>query len=227
MMKIDCMSDLHGELPILEGGDLLIIAGDCTSNDTIPAWNNFFNWVDKQNYRKKIMIAGNHDNFCKSWAVTGNFNDNEYEVMYPDEKRTIEYLCDSGTEFEGLKIHGSPWSLTFPGINPHCTAFTGTEEDLKAKFELIPDDIDILITHTPPKGVLDWNVHGKQCGSESLFKITRNLKNLKLFVFGHIHEAYSMINTNQILEGFPKILASSLPIIVNASIMNEDYEPVN
>jgi Icc-related predicted phosphoesterase len=33
-MIIDCISDLHGAQPKLEGGDLLIVAGDLTARDT-------------------------------------------------------------------------------------------------------------------------------------------------------------------------------------------------
>lgn len=65
-MIIDCISDLHGSLPKLEGGDLLIIAGDLTSNDSDKSWNAFDEWIHKQNYREKILIAGNHDNFLQS-----------------------------------------------------------------------------------------------------------------------------------------------------------------
>ena len=69
-MKITAISDLHGEFPKLPGGDLLIVAGDCTSNDNIHAWNDFFNWLDDQKYTRKILVAGNHDNFCKQWAIS-------------------------------------------------------------------------------------------------------------------------------------------------------------
>lgn len=219
-MKIDVCSDLHGHYPDLPGGDLLIVGGDLTARDTFPEYCQCFSWIAKADYKKKIIIGGNHDNLLQT--------DDWFAKMTID----FEYLCDSGTEFEGLKIYGSPWTKTFEGMNPHCKAFTcDKEEELAEKWALIPDDIDILITHSPPKGILDWNFEGKQCGSESLLKKSRELKNLKLFCFGHIHEAYSMINTNQMLDSPLMNLThskpSSLPIIVNASHVNEFYQPVN
>ena len=234
-MIIDCISDLHGHYPELEGGDLLIVAGDLTARDTQEEYMEFDDWIYEQNYMHKIVIAGNHDNklMCDDPFLDG------YLGITP------EYLCDSGleiwTEYEitkwgtrpapnakKLKIWGSPWTKWFEGVNPHCTAFMlKTEEELAEKWAMIPSDTDILITHSPPKGILDWNKHGKQCGSDSLWERSKEMKNLKLFVFGHIHEAYSMINTSQLFHGFPEIKAKSLPIIVNASHVNERYEPVN
>jgi Icc-related predicted phosphoesterase len=208
MVIIDCISDLHGEYPELEGGDLLIVAGDLTSNDTDKAWVNFENWIYNQSYKEKIIIAGNHDNFLSSIE--------EHRMYRYWDKVGVTYLCDSGTEFEGLKIWGSPWSLSFPGINPHCTAFTGNEEELEEKYKLILDDIDILITHCPPNGILDATKRSKKhVGSISLRNHVMDRIKPKLHVFGHIHEwggeIIDLITTK----------------FVNASIMNEDYEPVN
>ncbi len=220
-MEITAISDLHGYYPELEGGDLLIIAGDITARDKIPEWNEFFNWLDQQNYERKIMIAGNHDNFCKSWCTS---DDSIYDSLLG--RPSLTYLCDSGTEFEGLKIWGSPWSLKFEGINPHCMAFTGTEEELAEKFALIPDDIDILITHSPPYGILDkikprirprfeYMCH---VGSKSLgLEIGLRKKPPKLWVWGHIHEAY----------GEDLVVREKPCKMINASIVDEDYEHVN
>jgi 3',5'-cyclic AMP phosphodiesterase CpdA len=60
-MKIDCISDLHGFQPKLEGGDLLIVAGDLTARDTVEEYITFNSWLSDQNYDRKIIIAGNHD----------------------------------------------------------------------------------------------------------------------------------------------------------------------
>jgi Icc-related predicted phosphoesterase len=223
-MKIDCISDLHGahdeiDLP---GGDLLLIAGDLTSNDSSPAWIDFYAWLEKQDYRKIIYIAGNHDNLLLDTIPTKE----ALELLNGDENcpdDRIEYLCDSGTEFEGLKIWGSPWSLTFKGINPHCMAFTGRECDLREQFELIPKDTDILITHSPPLGimddVIDWHIGKFSAGSSSLRRLFYGGKlKPRLHVFGHIHEGYGHI---------AKMLDFSGVQFVNASIMNKNYEPVN
>lgn len=206
-MIIDCISDLHGYYPELEGGDLLIVAGDLTASDLPKEHYGFLSWIGHQNYKKKIWIAGNHDNFLR-------------EVKYSQLKSDFEYLCDSGTEFEGLKIWGSPWTKTFKRMNPHCKAFTcDTEEELAEKWDLIPDDIDILVTHGPSFGNFDWiknqngNV-GPSVGSVSLWLKCLKIRP-KLHVFGHIHEAYGQaIHHNGIK-------------LVNASYVNEYYKPVN
>ena len=211
-MIIDCISDLHGAFPQLDGGDLLIVAGDLTACDTFKEQGVFAGWLSMQNYTKKIFISGNHDNTLLGIKPYDFVSDN------------ISYLCDTGTEFEGLKIWGSPWSLWFHGINPHCKAFTGKEKDLQKKWRIIPADTDILISHSPPYGILD-SITPRLCeigdlnvGSVSLRNLVTSvgmLPNLKLHVFGHIHEHGG------------KMVDTCIVKFVNASIMNEYYEPVN
>ncbi len=208
-MIIDCISDLHGHYPKLEGGDLLILAGDLTAKDTQEEYRIFDDWIYEQNYTHKIVIAGNHDNklMCDDPFLDG------YLGIHP------EYLCDSGTEFEGLKIWGSPWTKWFPEVNPKCTAFMlKTEEELAEKWAMIPVDTDILVTHSPPYGILDTTVRRERVGSKSLqMKQYKDLSKLKLWVMGHIHESYGIDPPGRI-EGCQ---------IVNASHVNERYEPVN
>lgn len=217
-MIVDCVSDLHGNAPELEGGDLLILAGDYTANDSFSGWMRFFDWLDKQKYTKKVVIAGNHDNFAQSWAISGTFDDRAYEQIYPGEKPAFDYLCDSGLVYEGLKIWGSPWTSRFPGINPHCCAFTGENDDeISPKFDLIPSDTDILITHSPPFTIRDTTNRGQQVGSSSLMAHHISRLRPKLWVFGHIHEAYGQEGPYQ--WGGTKY--------VNASHVNEKYQPVN
>lgn len=181
-MIIDAISDLHGFLPKTQGGDLLIVAGDLTANDSAEGYLKFFIWIAKQQYRKKIVIAGNHDMQIHKKKIPMASN------------ADFQYLQDSGTEFEGLKMWGSPWTKTFWGINPHCTAFTvDSETKLERKWNKIPDGIDILITHSPPFGVLDQVKRGnledriERTGSECLYGAVHRIKP-KLHFFGHIHE---------------------------------------
>jgi len=218
---VDCISDLHGYYPKLQGGDLLIVAGDLTARDEAWEYIEFGSWLNQQTYRKKIVIAGNHDNIAQ-----------KAEPFINPETDEWEYLCDSGTEFEGLKIWGSPWTKTFPNMNPHCKAFTvDTEEELAIKFSLIPKDTAVLITHSPVYEVLDkvkrYNSKGswdpkkdsyEHVGSKSLQKHLDWDFCLQLHVCGHIHEGYGEV------KGQTGIFSYHY---VNCSIMNEIYEPIN
>jgi Icc-related predicted phosphoesterase len=137
------------------------------------------------------------------------------------EKPDFEYLCDSGTEFEGLKIWGSPWTPVF--FNWHFMKKRG--EEIKKQWDLIPDDIDILITHGPPFGILDVSglssrrkPGGFHCGCKDLTQTLERLTKLKLHVFGHIHDGYGKMAIGHKGREFT---------CVNASIMDEDYNPVN
>jgi len=200
-MIIDCISDLHGKLPELEGGDLLIIAGDIQGSKGIMDLESFFNWVQAQSYRKKVAIAGNHDTILQA----DGFAVNNFAQC------GVDYLFDSSTEFEGLKIFGSPWSLWFHGVNPHCKAFMTSENELIRKYQLIPEDTNILVTHTPAYGSLDQLDEGKLVGSLALKDRIMQLRQLDLHVCGHIHEARGRITTPH------------KPIQINASILDENY----
>jgi Icc-related predicted phosphoesterase len=243
-MIIDCISDLHGYYPPLEGGDLLIVAGDLTAHDYVDEHDDFEEWLENQSYKKIIFIAGNHDNFIKRKHF-----DYMYESAIPFKR---QYLCDSGIEFEWeepdleygyedrkhktavldgplmlktkkFKIWGSPWSKTFDGMNPKAMAFTvNTEEELAEKFAQIPDDTDILVCHTPFLHMLDQNMDGYHCGSMALRDAIDRVKP-RLFVCGHIHEQGGSL----IVYKQPGIGTENNTICVNASHVNEYYRPVN
>lgn len=230
-MIIDCISDLHGHYPKLEGGDLLIVAGDLTARDEEMEYFKLFQKLSYENYKKIIVIAGNHDNCLQK---------DDYTISFAiDNQEIFEYLCDSGTEFEyeveieeehkfkglikykvkrKLKIWGSPWTPWFHGVNPKCKAFMISESKLKAKWALIPDDIDILITHGPPYGKLDKTDWG-HCGSITLDERVKQIRP-KFHIFGHIHEGYHEYG-GTLVDGGPLVQ------YFNVSHVNEHYQPVN
>ena len=173
-MIIHAISDLHGYKPPLDGGDLLIIAGDLTARDTLKEYAEFTNWLLKLPYRNKVVIGGNHDNLLEkgSFAIEGE---------------GVHYLCDSGVEIEGLKLWGSPFTARFTGQNPDCVAFSVKSDfQLRDHFDLIPKDLDILVTHSPPYWILDGCPNG-MVGSQELYKAISRAKP-KVCFFGHIHE---------------------------------------
>ena len=155
-MIIDAISDLHGEFPELKGGDLLLLGGDYTRTGKLKEWMHFFAWLKCQPYTHKVMIAGNHDEFLLK---------NEDDAFI---SKDFIYLRDNEVTIEGLRIWGSPHSSWFPQVNLKCTTFMMEDRDLECFFNEIPEDIDILLTHTPPYGYLDKNIYGKKCGSKAL-----------------------------------------------------------
>lgn len=230
-MIIDCISDLHGFFPKLEGGDLLIVAGDLTTSDTLGQHGDFKKWLYEQDYRKKIVIAGNHDNHFVG-LPSNPYIFSSYNSKTGEQLSYAEYLCDSGTEFEGLKVWGSPWTKTFEGMNPACKAFTLDTEELSEKWALIPNDTDILITHSPPYGILDQVYYmdydkdqAEHAGSTSLLKRCYGSNGIfpRLHIFGHIHE-----NGGKMTEIGGQLWPSPHPcVLINASHVNERYKPVN
>lgn len=210
-LKITAISDLHGHYPTLEGGDILIIAGDCTANDKALAWGEFFHWFHQTTYTYKILVGGNHDNFFQN-----NFLQ---EVHEPPIDESFYYLCDSGVTIEGIKFWGSPWTKKFTGMNKKCEAFTLNHEyQLNRKFSLIPENVDMLITHGPAFGILDMNDIGDFCGSTTLLEAIERV-NPTYHIFGHIHE-----------QGGKKFRYKMIPkdtICMNVSYLDERYKPIN
>ena len=206
-MRIVCLSDTHNcnEQIDVPSGDILIHSGDATIQGTDQEIIEFIYWFSNLPHKYKIFVAGNHD-----WLFE---IDNRYSRLLLADSGII-YLQDSSTEIDGVKIYGSPWQPRFFdwafNLNRGC--------EIAEKWKLIPDDIDILITHGPPNGILDvvprqgWD---ENSGCEELRKKVEKMAakgRLKLHVFGHIHCGYG--THEQFGVRF-----------VNASNCDEDYLP--
>ena len=100
-------------------------------------------------------------------------------------KINCHVLIDELVEIEGIKIYGSPWTIEF-----YDWAFNLKEENLQMVWGQIPDDIDILLVHSPPYCIFDMtNAPGyprKRIGSKSLKKRIEEVRP-KYVVFGHNH----------------------------------------
>jgi Icc-related predicted phosphoesterase len=209
-MRLALTSDLHGHLPEVPPCDVLLIAGDvCPLEshdlDFQADWlrHRFTRWLRRVPARQTIFIAGNHD-----------FVFDEDPALVADITWPGVYLQDSGCVWEGVRFWGSPWARYLPGW-----AFTAREEDLRRHWERIPTDTQVLLVHGPPQGLGDeviGNISGDllHVGSRTLREALSRLTGLELVVFGHIHEC----------AGFYRL--SGLPL-VNASLMDAAYEPVN
>jgi Icc-related predicted phosphoesterase len=213
-MKIWHISDTHTKEEYLnppKDCDIVIFSGDC-SNPREPSINemqvrDFITWFVNLPIKYKIFVAGNHDTSIEAGYLTrDNF-----------ESVGITYLENSSIEIEGLKIWGSPYTPSF-GIG---WAYNKKREKLHDLWATIPDDTDIIISHGPPKGIMDLAYHkidGKwlleYCGCGALLKRVFQIKP-KLVCFGHIHD-----NEDNLNSGIRQ-LATLTTIFSNGSVVTD------
>ena len=220
IMKIVCISDthsLHHRIPNeLPEGDVLIHAGDCTNVGKESDVRGFIEWFKNiEGFKYKIFIAGNHDfAFEQEPAWLNSYIDPnillESNVMYLEDSE-VEIISE---EFSRpIKVYGSPWQPEF-----YNWAFNlpRNGDVLKDRWNHIPNNTDILITHGPPHGIRDFVVDRSgtlQVGCE-LLRERVDVINPLLHIFGHIHGAYGAAYINN-------------TTFVNASICTERYDPIN
>jgi Icc-related predicted phosphoesterase len=201
MRRFVCLSDTHNyhKQIAVPDGDILIHAGDATGRGTIGEIAAFNEWFAALPHRYKIFVAGNHD-----WLFE---TDNSFARRLLDD--SIVYLQDSFVEIENLKIYGAPWQPRF-----YDWAFNlDRGREMAEKWSLIPADIDVLITHGPPFGILDKTPAGDRAGCEELRKRIEEIRP-RAHVFGHIHHFYGKSEKFGVK-------------FVNASVCDESYAPVN
>lgn len=201
-MKFVFISDSHNKHDGLElpDGDFLIHAGDFSGRGRPEEVAAFMQWFSRQAHRHKICIAGNHD-FMAERDPEG------FRALIPEN---VVYLEDSGAELEGFRFWGSPITPWF--FDWAFNRRRGAE--IQAHWALIPRDIDILITHGPPYGILDVVARdGRPVGCRNLLQTVAEIKP-KAHVFGHIHEACGREEHDGIL-------------FLNASVLDENYVLAN
>lgn len=219
-ISVTFISDTHNkheqiDRDTLPGGDILIHAGDVSSMGYVHEVHMFLRWFDSiSGYDNKIFIAGNHDWFFEQ---QGREMINKTLETFPN----ITYLMDESVEVlsdnyvDNVKIYGSPWQ---PWFRNWAFNLPRGGDELKEKWEEIPNDTDILITHGPPKGILDLNPRDNfECGCERLEEIIWK-KKPKIHVFGHIHSQWGHKEINGIHFFNAAVLSNRY---------NMDYEPIN
>ena len=214
-MLVTLISDTHDQHRSvnLPGGDLLIHTGDfMTSGYSKSQAEDFFKWMEYQDYDDIVFIAGNHDRIMQ----------NEPDAMKGilDGYKCIDYLEDTELVLYGdgpngdlpennIRIYGSPWQ---PEFYDWAFNLPRNGDELKSKWDAIPTNTDILLTHGPAWGILDevYNRRGVHLGCELLTERIAVVKP-KIHVCGHIHSGHGYY-----FDGTTHFF--------NASVLNESYE---
>jgi Icc-related predicted phosphoesterase len=206
-MKIAVVSDTHGLWAGLEypEADLLIFAGDVFgyygNNQKINAaeqlselkrFNTFLGTI-KEKYKSILCIAGNHGFVFKRRL------DEAREAL-----TNATYLQDEATTFEDYKIYGTPWQPWFGGwafnFPDHNANFFRARAHARKRWESIPEDVNILISHSPALGILDETAQGKNVGCQWLKERIDKLSSLTLHLFGHVHAAHGNLDRKGVLH---------------------------
>jgi Icc-related predicted phosphoesterase len=211
-MKIWHISDTHTYHRLLDVPtdiDMVVFSGDC-SNPRDPYTNEpevrgFIDWYSSLKIPVKIFVAGNHDTSIEKRLVTKE----------DFTKHGIIYLENESITIDGIKIFGSPFSPTFG----YGWAFNKDRNKLERIWrKIIDEDVDIVINHGPPKGILDLSFDRagnlERCGDKSLLNRVMEV-NPKLCLFGHIHDSGDIIN-----QGTMK-LSHLDTIFSNGSVMKD------
>ena len=198
-VRLVCISDTHNRQTDLQlpAGDVLVHAGDFTGHGRVDEVAAFADWLRAQPHAHKVVIAGNHD-----WLFE----------RQPARARAMlhgcTYLQDEAAVVAGLRFWGSPWQPWF-----YDWAFNLERgAALRAKWDLIPEGTEVLVTHGPPMGLGDRTVAGEHVGCQDLLEAIARVRP-RVFVCGHIHEGYGTYRAGDTQ-------------VVNASTCDVRYRPI-
>lgn len=204
-MKLVVISDTHNkhsEFGPLPDGDVLIHCGDYSVFGKYEETKNFFDWFSSQKHTHKIVIPGNHE-----VAICPRLN-----KMYNREKDTtlakekiqefkrvnelissfisdnFHFLIDESVTIDNVKFYGTPWCGGERYVMGKWGFFQYNNIIRRQLFDNIPSDTDILISHSPPYGILDV-YRQTNLGCNELLTRVKQIKPI-LHLFGHIHDAY-------------------------------------
>jgi Icc-related predicted phosphoesterase len=214
MIKIRAFSDWHGHDFLRriykdEDCDIVLLCGDAGihESNTHRPWG--YGKAIKSKFPKAtiVMVPGNHDHLQPQETFEG-----------------IDHvLINSEVTVKGLRIYGCPyWESENPDmLNPLCREYlVSNQEAIKACMSLIPRDLDILITHTPPRHILD-GIYEKRFGSPALYnklwKLDAEGQAPRFHFFGHVHA----------MGGTQTKLPSMDTIFFNVALLDENYNMTN
>lgn len=156
--NIFAFSDTHGdhrELQVPGNVDIVICAGDAVEDNLVgDEYDDFIEWYASLPCKWKIFVPGNHELSFELGQADG--------IIQRMTEKGITVLEDAIEDCDGVII----------------ASISG---NASISYEDIPDDIDIVVTHNPPFGILDENM-----GSVNILDFILKVKP-KYHLFGHIH----------------------------------------
>lgn len=211
-VRILHISDTHGLHRCIEDkfpmpdADILIVTGDFTGKGTLDEIEDFNQWLGtlRARYPYIVAICGNHE--YKNMGEAG-----EPLERFLDPRRAKDLLPNAVVlehevvEVLGLRIYGSSWCPWHSASRPGDKRASGSvqrclleqwqasqpegSQDRRHRFDEIPHDVDILLTHGSPFGIMDCCELGTlQWGGSKALREAVQLARPRAHFFGHMHE---------------------------------------
>lgn len=174
-VNITCFSDTHGAIPEIAPCDVLLIAGDILPWGHDPKHTGilaFDKWAHEQPVDLIVYTPGNHDIGLHSYD--------------PSSPKLIN-LCHRNAKYKGLTFSGFDWNYCNdrPDMAELWANMTPYLDVIESKVNLIRP-ADILVSHSPPQGILD-KTGDRNIGCPKLLNFCFEHK-VKYLISGHVHE---------------------------------------
>ncbi|RMZ90811.1 hypothetical protein DV736_g1947, partial [Chaetothyriales sp. CBS 134916] len=235
--RILIISDTHNALPLnthtdahdnshlvpfkwpLPKADVLLHAGDLTSNGKDLQHERALELLTRIDASLKVVIPGNHDitldrdyyadnpHLHASYAKYSPQKLDEIEHLYTGKHAKaagIEYMVEGTRTFDlpngaRFTLYASAYQPEFYswafGYPRHVDRFNPESGDAVNPVTGTTTDatsVDIMLTHGPPLGILDRTFRGDDVGCEHLRRAVERAKP-RMNCFGHIHEAWGAL----------------------------------
>jgi len=186
IVAISDTHDIHNALRIPKC-DLLIFAGDCSENGTKLEIDDFLSWINTLDYELVIIVPGNHDYYFMEMIGTTGIEKLSSNILL---------ISNSIITFKGILIGAYCYALR-PNKWPKnkFDAFLVNQDYFNYRQNRI---VDVLITHFPPKGMLDViynNNSNRPGGLDCINNLVQHLTPM-IHIFGHIHDSRGSFHTN-------------------------------
>lgn len=188
-LRVVVISDTHNQHDrfTLPEGDVLVHCGDFTAAGSDPELRDFDRWLAGLPFEHKLIVAGNHEYWMDGTGA-------RIEALI----RHGRVLMDELVEIAGRRFYGMSW----------VSRGGGPSAD---RFDRIPAELDMLLTHEPPFGVLDRTLQDQHLGCPELLGAVQLLRPRR-HAFGHIHE-----NAGETEQDGTRF--------INACVVDELYRP--
>ena len=201
-IRVVCISDTHNNIPEdVPPGDILIHAGDMTVNGSVAEIQRQIDWLASLPHKEIVVISGNHDTYLDprtrpslseeqrrgslDWKRVHYLQHRRLSLTIDIEPKNTDSttpLLAEERDQRRIRIYGAPQIPACGPMNVHAFQYPRGRD---AWSETVPEDTDILITHTPPKYHMDLPIP-QGMGCEHLLAEVKRVKPT-LHVFGHVH----------------------------------------